>query len=390
MGNMRALKRILSIHGHHAIFGLAVISLTLLIIWWTMFLLSSIRQQRSLYLENVGSALNYLAMKLGVNPEQPSVGTLFADNRFEILMQKPLKGRHIKSLAPRWPRYYLQVHESVLQDIDSTYSRKKFMVIGESSFFFLLILSSIYFVYQYVKTQKCSNRAMETFWTHVTHEIKTPISAVKAFLESVRNKSISKANLLPYVNMALQEVEKQEKFANNILAGSAMISNKYLDPLPLEKVSLVHFVHNYFKNHLLDLSKSRVELIMQTGERQHVQALCNKNGLKIILDNIVDNALKYGPDKLKLFIHVYSEKRNSVISIKDNGPGISPELNDKIFDAFRYLSGQILVRNHGAGMGLHISRNLARNMKGDIQVQTDEGHCGAWFKIHLLAGNNGI
>jgi signal transduction histidine kinase len=82
---------------------------------------------------------------------------------------------------------------------------------------------------------------------------------------------------------------------------------------------------------------------------------------------------------------VQDKSRKAVVAIQDNGPGFKPEFSGKIFEAYRYLDGELpgILRGHGSGMGLYISRQLAEKIGGYLDASsTGEGR-GAEFRLYL-------
>jgi len=106
--------------------------------------------------------------------------------------------------------------------------------------------------------------------------------------------------------------------------------------------------------------------------------------LGVILDNIVDNALKYCSPGLILQIGMKVEKRKAIVVIEDNGPGFPSHLKDNIFQAYRHLSPELPKGKHGAGIGLYISRQLARSMGAELKAESRGSGQGAVFFLALI------
>ncbi len=109
------------------------------------------------------------------------------------------------------------------------------------------------------------------------------------------------------------------------------------------------------------------------------------DALRVIVDNLIDNALKYTQEKpLELDIRITETRKTLKLAFSDNGPGFDPKLTHNLFEAFRRLTPELPDGSHGTGMGLHISRQLARAMGGDLTAQSDGCGQGATFVLTLI------
>jgi signal transduction histidine kinase len=376
------LKTKLKQHGHHVIFIMSIISLALLVTWWTVFINRSIDERRSFHMNNLKLALNLFSQQLGTTKHdrlQPGVFPM--DERFEIADCPPANDSFAKPLLPRYPGLCLKVRKDVLTTIEKDFKRKKMMLIGEAGLLFLIILLSSVLFYQFIRLEKRSTREVEEFWGRVTHEIKTPITGIKAFLQSLKNQSLPPEQVLLFVDMALKQVERQEQLAENILAGCGLRFADSNHKPNIEDLNLNECVKSYFDHHMIRLTDAALSLHLEAAENVMVRADCHL--IRVILDNIVDNALKYCSPGLVLTVKAFTQNKKAIISISDNGPGFPSEFSEKIFQAYKYLVSELPGDNHGPGMGLYIARRLAENMGGRLQASSKGKGKGAEFQLHL-------
>ncbi|MGD2086381.1 MAG: HAMP domain-containing sensor histidine kinase [Candidatus Aminicenantes bacterium] len=376
------LKTNLKKHGHHVIFVMSIISLALLVTWWTVFINRSIDERRTFHMKNLKLTLNLFSLQLGTTTDNRlNPGVLPMDERFEIANCPPGRDTFAKPLLPRYPELCLKVRNHVLSTIERDFKRKKIMLIGESGLLFLIILLSSVLFYQFIRLEKRSTREVEEFWGRVTHEIKTPITGIKAFLQSLKNQSLPPDQVLLFVDMALKQVERQEQLAENILAGGGLQSadNNHM-PNP-EDLNLNQCVNSYFDHHMIRLTDAALSLHLEVTENVKVRADCHL--IRVILDNIVDNALKYCSPGLVLTVKTLTQNKKAIVSVSDNGPGFPSEFSGKIFRAYKYLANELPGDKHGSGMGLFIARRLAENMGGRLLASAKGKGKGAEFQLHL-------
>lgn len=374
------MKDILKIHGYHFIFILSLLSLASLVAWWTVFIHNSIQVQRSLQYKSLESTLTLLSFKAGMDKAHaPEPGVLKEDSRFEIVPSISSAGNLSVLLLPYWPNYCLRPHPEKLQQIEAEFHRRKVMLIGESSVLIFVVFIATFFLYQYVQLERKTTREIKEFWSRLTHEIKTPITGIKAFLESLKNQSLRPEELPPYVEMALKQVQEQEKLAENILAGYHLRS---VDAgLSLTHVSLKKYLYRILNSHPIHLSDAKVNL--HFPEKKDVFVFADESALKVIFDNIADNAMKYASPGLVLTITVAARKNAAVVSFMDNGPGFPKESEKDVFRAYKFLGRNRFSSRSGSGMGLFISQQLARKMGGDLKAVPQAGKQGVLLQLFL-------
>jgi signal transduction histidine kinase len=377
-------------HSHHIVFSVSILSLSLLVTWWSVFIYRSINERRTLQIEKTEAALSSVSMRLQLGKDindPPDTGLVEYDDRFEISRTKNEVGQLEKPLAPLWPDLCVKAKKSVAEAIQKQYLKSKFMLIGESILLVLLILLSSIMLYQFIQLEKRSTREIEEFWGRVTHEIKTPITGLKAFLQSLKNKSLNPARLPTFVDMALKQVEKQEQLAENILAGYVLRHRTNDEPHDqiAKSFNLPEWLKRYFNNHVIHLTDAKLLLNIEAYQDPQKPLLVKADFhiLKVILDNVVDNALKYCSPGLILTVELVATDRKAVITIRDNGPGFHPPLADKIFKAYKHLDRELPGSSHGSGMGLYISKKLAEKMGGALEASSHGNGQGATFQLFL-------
>lgn len=366
-------------HIHHFIFALTLLSLAALTTWWTVFIHNSIQAQHNSHLEKLRVELDYISKELRNRKASPNPGVLAQDDRFEILNCNDYDRSMIVSLEPRWPDLCIRPRTITLEQIEHKYNRLNFMLIGEAGFFVLIILVSSFFLYLFIQLERRTNLEVKRFWERSAHEIKTPITGIKAFLQNLKSHAYNADELAPYVDLALKQVANQEQLANNIMSGYHLKSKDI--SVKLTDLELNTYLNEYFERSPLQFTDACLQLEFQTDRNVCVKADPSK--LKVILDNIIDNAIKYCTPGLVLTADIKLERKKAIVTIADNGPGIPPEKAKKVFSAFKHPDEELPVKRRGAGFGMFISRQLIHQMGGDLQIKGAGGGKGSRFLIYL-------
>ncbi len=367
-------------HGHHIIFIVSIISLASLSAWWSIFIHNSIQKHRAYHYQSLDSDLRFFSLRLGLREDAPTEGLFKQDERFEITPFSKSTGKFFERLEPNWPEFCLRVRESVLLQVENKFKRQNFMLVGESGLLLLIIFVSSIFLYRFIQLERRSTKEVRNFWEHAAHEIKTPITGIKAFLQSLKPQFMDDGELQRFVDLALKQVDKQEQLAENILSGYYLRAKD--SQLRLMDIELIEFLKDYFDKSALHLVNASVNRDFEKNRPVRVRG--DVHSLKVILDNITHNAVKYCQLQPVLDIEVLKEKRGVSVTITDNGPGFAPQMRKRIFEAYKHLGGGLPTRFHGSGIGLYISRHLARKMGGNLEAFSQGEGKGAQFKLQLL------
>jgi signal transduction histidine kinase len=310
--------------------------------------------------------------------ETISPGTLISDERFEIVSsQTPVVQPFVK-LPPPADSFIMKPVPYVTAEIERKTRSLNFMLIGESAVLILIVIVSLLFLYRYIQLERKTTQAVHEFWARSAHQIKTPITGVKSFMQNLKNRAFSDDELDNYINMALSHVDKQERLAENILSGHLLITG------PSESqnscLELKPFLQKYF-THALHLSD--IELQVDWDQFEKIKVRGNEESLKVVLDNITDNAVKYCSPDLILKLIIIGHPKHIHLGVCDNGPGFSGEQLPLIFEAYKNMEGSLPTQSRGSGIGLYLSRRLMRKMGGDLKAESRGPNEGACFFVIL-------
>jgi signal transduction histidine kinase len=220
-----------------------------------------------------------------------------------------------------------------------------------------------------------TNRELDRFVYSVSHDLSAPLKSILG-LVNIGRLTKNTDEQLSYLSKIESSVRRLEVFIKEVLDYS---QNKRLDS-----------VREQFK--LKDLCEEILENLKYNDEFKNVQfdlkdlpeteIISDKTRLKIILNNILTNAIKYQkrtPGHQQLIKVSSSQRSNKVlIDIEDNGEGIHPDFQSKIFNMF-FRGHQ---KSSGSGLGLYIAKEAAEKIGGNIRVQSEYGK-GSTFTLEL-------
>ncbi len=221
------------------------------------------------------------------------------------------------------------------------------------------------------------------FVANVTHELKTPLTSISGFVETLRiNDNIEKATRNRFLGIIETESDRLKRLIDDILLLS-FIENE--EQRELEEVN----VYSVFKE-VYDLTHSSASLknikLEYNFEKEDMIITSNRDYIKQIFLNLIDNAIKYTPDGGHVITDVKYDKNNILIKVSDNGIGISKEDKERIFERFYRVDKARSRDVGGTGLGLAIVKHIIKSLYGTISVKS-ELNVGTEFAVTIPQKN---
>jgi len=224
------------------------------------------------------------------------------------------------------------------------------------------------------------NQRQANFVDSVTHELKSPISSLKLYLETLEMRTLSDEQRTQFYGVMDHELERLDHLITQLLeVGRLDAIGMQADPedVPLEPL-LRKCVQSICAHHHRDPAET-VVFDLQAAVI-HARPLV----LETVFRNLLDNAFKYAGDPPRIEVQLRVNDRSHVITrIADNGQGVPPELRKRIFRIFFRAGSELTRRQKGTGLGLYIVHTLVRQMKGRISVHDRPGESGSVFEVDL-------
>lgn len=259
-------------------------------------------------------------------------------------------------------REMYMLNEAWPQEIKQAMLRKKiWMLVGEGGVFIVLIFFGFWYLKRSISRELQLARMQRTFMLSVTHELKTPIAAIKLFLDTVKTRKLTPEQTDAIVNDALRETKRLQQLSENILLAQ-QLEGKHED---------VFNEHIHFSE-ILNTEVTRFESVFNRIFLRDIQENINLKGdkhlIQSLISNLLENAIKYSTENSRIEVCTYKKSDELYLEIKDNGIGIPNEEKNNIFQKF-YRVGNEETRSHkGTGLGLYIVANVVRLHNGRIFV----------------------
>ena len=235
-------------------------------------------------------------------------------------------------------------------------------------------------LYQIVKQKKISEIKTD-FINNMSHEFKTPIATINLALDAISNpKSLKTPNkLIQYANLIREENNRMLIQVENVLRISQL--QKSNETIHKKSIDL-HKIILEATNHVQLLLKDKGGILNTNLNASNYVINGNKDHITNIIINLMDNAIKYCDKKPNIKIETYNQKNDLVFTLSDNGIGMTPNVQKKIFDKFYRATSGNIHNIKGHGLGLSYVKKIVDLHKGKIILESKFG-VGTNFIITL-------
>jgi two-component system phosphate regulon sensor histidine kinase PhoR len=250
-----------------------------------------------------------------------------------------------------------------------------------SILFTLIILITFSITIIIILKQKKLSEIKSDFINNMTHEFKTPIATISLAVDSINNPKVikEKKNILYYTGIIKEENQRMNSQVENVLQMS-LIDKKDME-LNKQMTDIHELIIKAIKNINLQIEqrKGKIEVFL---EAENFHFLLDKIHFTNVLFNLLDNANKYSTVSPKIIVRTKNNNNGIIISVEDNGIGMSKETQNKIFDKFYRVSTGNIHNVKGFGLGLSYVKAIVNACKGNITVKSEQGK-GSRFEIFL-------
>jgi two-component system sensor histidine kinase GlrK len=218
------------------------------------------------------------------------------------------------------------------------------------------------------------------FLRHVSHELKTPLTAVREGAELLRDNVGGKLTPEQHdiVRIVRDNTLSLQKLIEDLLAYQ---QTRAMEPATLGPVALAEIVRRVTREQKL---AAIARMVTVAGDMQPAMVIGDTERLRTIVDNLLSNAIKYSPRSGEIAVELTTRDGFAVLDVIDQGPGVAPDDRARIFESFYQGPAPADGRIKGSGLGLAIAREYAVAHGGRIEVlDRADGRRGAWFRLWL-------
>jgi len=342
--------------------------------------------------DNLNSAFN--AGELGSCSVNLKTGKAEMSERFRLLYGLPVTGEInwqmvIDAVEPE----FVAMVNKVLQDclnygtpVDSTYKikhltsgeRRWMRVVGKVKRDSEGNFDSVYAVLMDVTDQKQDEQRKNDFIAIVSHELKTPLTSMKGFIQVMQLKAKRDENAFAHKALegAERQINKMTSMINGFLDISRLESGKIM--MNFQRVELFEVVEEVIEEYTTTVTSHHIFSDCQSGFFVKI----DREKLGHVISNLISNAIKYSPSGSNIHVACYESDEQAIFKIRDEGMGINEIDLPKLFERFYRVESSTMATVSGFGIGLYLSSEIINRHGGKIWAESDLGK-GSTFYFSL-------
>ncbi|WP_247931812.1 cell wall metabolism sensor histidine kinase VicK [Streptococcus mitis] len=230
--------------------------------------------------------------------------------------------------------------------------------------------------------QEKEERERRLFVSNVSHELRTPLTSVKSYLEALDEGALSEPVAPDFIKVSLDETNRMMRMVTDLLHLSRIDNaTSHLDVELINFTAFITFILNRFDKMRGSDEEKKYELVRDYPITS-VWIEIDTDKMTQVIDNILNNAIKYSPDGGKITVTMKTTDDQMILSISDQGLGIPKQDLQRIFDRFYRVDRARSRAQGGTGLGLSIAKEIIKQHKGFIWAKSEYGK-GSTFTIVL-------
>jgi signal transduction histidine kinase len=270
-----------------------------------------------------------------------------------------------------------QLRESVPPHLLSE-GRNMFALVGGLILLIAVSIAMLLLFYR-LNTQFKLTSLYDNFIASVTHELKSPVASMQLHLETMEQHAVPRRKRKEFIGLMLKDASRLEKLINAILEIPGLERKKIARDFQVYEVQdlIDELIAESIKQFNLPEEAVRVE------GNAPCRCVMDRNTIKIVLDNLFDNAIKYSEDPVRISISLMCTSKLFVLEFSDHGIGILPKNQRLVFNKFFRIYDRYVPDVKGTGLGLYWARQIVRYHGGRIHVHSEGLGMGSTFRVEL-------
>ncbi len=255
---------------------------------------------------------------------------------------------------------------------------RRWMVIGEGGVFFALLVWGTTVMVSAYRKEILLAKQQKNFLLSITHEFKSPLAAIKLYMQTLLRHDLDKNKERSFINSAINDTDRLNNLVENALLANLIDHKGY--SFSKEVVNFSAYIRLMVQKFQQMPDHGNVVTHIEEGHF----ILADKNALNILINNLLENAWKYSHDDKNISVNVTGNNKNVVLEIGDQGIGIPDREKQKIFDKFYRVGNEETRRTKGTGLGLFICKYIISHHDGKILIR-DNTPTGTVVRVEFPA-----
>jgi signal transduction histidine kinase len=303
---------------------------------------------------------------------------LSSDNQFTFERGKVDIRQRFPDLLDNWVLYASFLESPSVAATKASVNRN-FVLLGIAVF---TLFGAFIFMFINAQREREFARRQAGFLANVTHELKTPLAVMQAAGENISDGRVTDGKRLKdYGSHIYSEAIRLRKMIDKLLDVAKVDSGQtVVEQAPYQ---LEHLVGDYYQTNKSYIEGKGFSFDFE-ADKNLPPVMIDPDHLETILNNLVENSLKYSHEEKSIRIRLWSNGDSVHLSVKDRGEGIPKKAQKNVFDKFYRVENTLTAKTKGHGLGLSIVKNLVSLNGGNISVESEPGQ-GATFTLTFKA-----
>jgi signal transduction histidine kinase len=278
------------------------------------------------------------------------------------------------------------VRVSAIKELEDYTSRIIRIIVFEGAFFTFIVLLGLLYIYWTLRREAQIERHFSNFLASITHELKTPLTAMHLFVDALKIPEIKPEQVAEAHSSLTDNLNRLDSLIDKLLQARIRVVDKPPIPTIIDlaqetKIAIATFTEMLSSETLPEI---KVDLPPK------VFARVDAENWRILITNLVENAVKYTQDNAEILVNLSASKKTIELSVSDNGIGFEKLERNVIFERFYRIGDEKTRNSKGSGLGLYLAREITSNFGGSITAHSDGPGKGAVFtvRIPIASGSN--
>lgn len=274
----------------------------------------------------------------------------------------------------------LQIEPSEFKAIHRNFVKKQRAFYSEVIFFTILVISGVVWVFSKLESLLNLNKMQNNFLLSVTHELKTPLTAIKLSSQTLQQRKTDEEIRQTLIQQIVNNSDRLNELLDNVLLATRIDGKSYS--------------YNMVKTDITALIKKTAEMVLSepyysgrfTFDEKSREIILDEVSLRLVFSNLFQNAVKYAGRNADLSVRYGENDGKFSISVSDNGKGIDPKEYKSIFNKFYRVGDENTRESKGTGLGLFLVRQILKSHNASIKAESNLPH-GTTFIITFKSLN---
>lgn len=276
------------------------------------------------------------------------------------------------------------VQESARKALRDTAHRRVRMFASEGSVLILLLIAAVTYVYWTLRKEILLERRQSTFLSATSHELKTPLTSLRLYLDTLRDRKLPEAKQKEVFEIMGQDLTRLADQIDELLQAQAVMRKRRV---VLERINIaeetdaaIAQVRDYYE-------RQGFELKLKLDRELH--AMADGKQWQLVVKNLLENAVKYSGEARVVEVELLRTGTRAKLTVTDYGIGIEHAELKRIFDSFYRIGNEDTRSTKGTGLGLFLVRAIVKSFKGTVTAASPGLGRGAVFTVELplISGN---